>query len=98
MDNMEKLIKKHNNNLLRKNDTNKQTCNCCTNKTCPLDSKCLSSNIVFSAEVLIGNNQQGEKYFGICETEFKTRLDNHKNSFRNRQKKKSLNFLNISGT
>ena len=88
MDNMEKLVKKHNNNLLRKNDTNKWNCNCHANNTCPLDGKCLSSNIVYSAEVLIGNNQHGDKYFGICETEFKTRLGNHKNSFKNRQKEK----------
>ena len=88
MDNMEKLVKKHNNNLLRKNDTNKQNCNCRATNTCPLDGKCLSSNIVYSAEVLIGNNQHGDKYFGICETEFKTRLGNHKNSFKNRQKEK----------
>ena len=61
MDNMEKLVKKHNNNLLRKNDTNKQNCNCRANNTCPLDGKCLSSNIVYSAEVLIGNNQHEDK-------------------------------------
>ena len=83
IDNMEKLVKKHNNNLLRKNDTNKRTCNCDANNTCPLDVKFLSSNIVFSAEVLIGNNKQGGKYFGICETGFKTRLGNHKNLFKN---------------
>ena len=88
MDNMEKLVKKHNNNLLRKNDTNKQNCNCCANNTCPLDGKCLSSNIVYSAEVLIGNNQHGDKYFGICEREFKIRLGNHKNSFKNRLKER----------
>ena len=29
-----------------------------------------------------------DKYFGICETELKTRLGNHKNSFKNRQKEK----------
>ena len=88
MDNMVKLVKKHNNNLLRKNDTNKWNCNCRANNTCPLHGKCLSSNIGNSAEVLIGNNQHGDKYFGICETEFKTRLGNHKNSFKNRQKEK----------
>ena len=88
MDNMEKLVKKHNNNLLRKNDTNKQNCNCHANNTCPLDGKCLSSNIVYSAEVLIGNNQHGDKLFGICETEFKARLGNLNNSFKNRQKEK----------
>ena len=78
----------YNNNILRKNDTNKRTCNCRANNTYPLDSKCLSSNIVSSAKVLIGNNQQGEKYFDFCETEFKTRLGNRKNSFKNRQKEK----------
>ena len=98
MDNMEKLVKKHNNNILRKNDTNKRTCDCRANNNCPLDGKCLSSNIVYSAEVLIGNNQKGGKYFGSCETEFKTRLGNHKNLLKNRQKQKTLNFLNIYGT
>ena len=88
MDNMEKLAKKHNDNLLRKSDTNKRNCNCRADNTCPLDAKCLSSNIVYSAEVLTGNTQHGDKYFGICETEFKTRLGNHKNSFKNRQKEK----------
>ena len=83
MDNMEKLVKKHNNNLLRKSDTNNQNCNCRANNTCALDGKCLSSKIIYSADVLTGNNQHGHKYFGICETEFKTRLGNHKNSFKN---------------
>ena len=39
-------------------------------------------------QLIIGNSQHGNKYFGICETEFKTRLSNHKNSFKNRQKEK----------
>ena len=98
MDNMERLVKKHNNNLLRKNDTNKQNCNYRTNNTCPLDGKYLSSNIVYSAEVLIGNNQHGDKYFGMCETEFKTRLPTIKIYLKTDKKKKTLNFLNIYGT
>ena len=39
-------------------------------------------------KVLIGNNQHGDKYFGICKTEFKTRSGNHKNSSKNSQKEK----------
>ena len=46
------------------------------------------SNIAYSAEVLSGNNQHGDKKFDICETEFKTSLGKHKNSFENRQKEK----------
>ena len=68
MDNMEKVVKKHNNNLLGKNDTNKRTCNCGANNTCPLDAKCLSSNIVCSAE----DKSTRRQCFGIYEKEFKT--------------------------
>ena len=87
-DNTEKLVKKQNNNLLRKNDTNKRKYNCRASNNCPLDGKCLLSKSVYSAEVLISNNQHGDQYFGIRETEFKTRLSNHKNSIKNRQKEK----------
>ena len=85
---MEKLVKKHKNNFLRKNQTIKWTCNSCKNYTFSLDGKCLSSNIVDSAEVFIINDEQENKYFGICEREFKTRLGNHKMSFKNREKEK----------
>ena len=91
---MEKLVKKHNNNLLRKSDANQRNYNCHANSTCPLDGKCLSSNIVYSAEVLIGNNHHGDKYFGNCKTEFKTRLGNHKHSFKHRQKEKDTELSN----
>ena len=99
LDNMEKLVKKHNNNILRKNDTNKRNCNYRANNTCPLDGKCLSSNIVYSTEILIGKNQHGGKFFGICKTEFQTKLGSHKNYFKNRQKEKgaelSKNIWNL---
>ena len=72
MDDMEKLVKKH--NLLRKNDTNEIV----------IVARII---LVYSAEVLIGNNQQGDKCFGICETEFKTRLGNHKKLFKNKEKR-----------
>ena len=49
-------------------------------------------------QLIIGNSQHGNKYFGTCETEFKTRLSNHKNSFKTDKKKKTLNFLNMHGT
>ena len=88
MENMEKLVKKHNSNLLRKNDTDKRNLNSRTNNTCIWDGKRFSSNIVYSAEVFIGNKQNGDKYFGICKTEFKTKLGNHQNSFKNSQKEK----------
>ena len=72
MDNIKKVVKKHNNNLLGKNDTNKRTCNCGANNTCSLDAKSLSSNIVYSAE----DKSTRRQCFRIYEEEFKTRLGN----------------------
>ena len=89
MDNMEKLVKKHNNNVLRKNDTNKRNCNCPANNTCLLDGKCLSSNIVYSAEVRNGNNQHGDTKPGYVTINIHLKTD---------KKKKTLIFLNIYGT
>ena len=89
MDNMEKLVKKHNDNLLRKNDTNKRNCNCPANNTCPLDGKCLSSNIVYLAEVLNGNNQHGDTKRGYVTINIHLKRD---------KKKKTLNFLKIYRT
>ena len=51
MDHMEKLVKKHNNNFEEERQKNRIEQNCRENNTCPLDGKCLSSNI------FTGNNQ-----------------------------------------
>ena len=56
-------------------------------KNCPLDNKCLINKIVYKAEIEINNgtNELSTKfYFGINETEFKSRYNNHTMSFRNR--------------
>ena len=66
MDNMPKLVKKHNSNILKKDDTMKRTCNCRVKNECPLDGKCLSSNIVYSAEVLIDNNEPGDMTYTLA--------------------------------
>ena len=95
MDNMKKLVQKHSNNLLRKSDINKQTCNCQAKNTYPLDDKCLSSNIGDSAEVPIGNNQQGDKYFVSVRENSSSDWVTLKIHLKTGKKKKTLNFLNI---
>ena len=64
-----------------------KTCNCRDKSNCPLDNKCLTNKTVYKAEVETndGINELSTKvYFGISETEFKSRYNNHTMSFRNR--------------
>ena len=68
-------------------ETNGKAGNCRNKSNCPLDNKCLTNKIVYKPEVETndGINELSTKvYFGISETEFKSRYNNHTMSFRNR--------------
>ena len=89
MDNMKKIINSHNKYVASKKDqVNQNLCNCRNPDNCPLDNKCLTSKIVYSAEIITDDQQLSKFYLGICETEFKTRFNNHKKSFRHRENEK----------
>ena len=82
MNNFERLIKRHNNKIIRKNTNksrnNKHECNCNRLTNCPLNNACLKSNIVYQAEISTVENPSNKKYYiGISQTPFKTRLANH---------------------
>jgi hypothetical protein len=89
MPNMKQIITSHNKSILKKNipQEEKPTCNCRTPANCPLGGKCLSSNIVYQATVTREDNKSQETYIGLTETQFKTRYNNHTNSFRNENKR-----------
>ena len=88
MPNMQKIISNHNNSIL--NTTNLHTssppCNCRNKKNCPLDGKCRESSIIYKASISSDSETQ-KHYYGLCETEFKLRYNNHIHSFKNKQKK-----------
>ena len=83
MDNMTKII---------------NCCNCRNPDNCLLDNKCLTSKVVYSAEIITNSQQSSKFYLGICETEFKTRFNNHKKFFRHRENEKDKNYPSISGS
>jgi hypothetical protein len=56
-------------------------CNCPKNATCPLDGQCLEKNIVYQATVTASDGGI-EKYIGLTAPPFKSRLGNHKKSFK----------------
>ena len=81
--NIKTIINSHNSKILfPKKSTEQRTCNCWNKGTCPLEQKCLTTNIVYKAKGTSSNwNDQEKVYFGSCETTFKKRFSNHKKSF-----------------
>ena len=58
-----------------------ENCNCQKPSECPLNKKCLSSNIVYKAVVTSAGEGETKEYIGMTATTFKTRYRNHKKSF-----------------
>ena len=86
MYNMTKIINSHNKYVAsKKNQANQNLCNCRNPDNCLLDNKCLTSKTVYSAQIITDDQQPLKFFLGICETELKTKFNNHKKSFRQRQ-------------
>ena len=67
--------------LTRNNNPAEKSCNCRQKETCPLNGKCLQKRVVYEATVR--TNLLSKSYIRSCETTFKTRYNNHKQSFKN---------------
>ena len=65
------------------------TCNCLKKESCPLQGKCTWSNVVYKAEVVTLNKNEGQGmlYVGLASGLWKLRLANHMASFRNVSKR-----------
>ena len=59
---------------------NEKTCNCRAESKCPLDGKCLTTSIVYKAEITPTDTQETKEYIGITAGPFKERYNNHKKS------------------
>ena len=60
-----------NKNLFPKKSAEQRTCNCLNKDNCPLEQKCITTNIVYKAKVTSSyRNYQEKVYFGSCETPF----------------------------
>ena len=94
--NFKSIINTHNAKILfPKKSTEQRTCNCLNKVNCPLEQKCLTTNIVYKAKVTSSNQNYQEKvYFGSCETTFKKRFSNHKKSFNLKEYKNETELSN----
>lgn len=87
MPNMKSIISSHNKHVL--SNANAQTpqpdtCNCRKKPDCPLEGKCLQTNVIYQATVTTETTT--ETYVGLA-TNFKERYGNHKTSFRHSKRR-----------
>ena len=68
--------------MTAKTTNNRKTCNCRNKDLCPLDTKCLKNNVIYEATGTASGTTSN--YISMTENDFKTRFNNHKLSFRNR--------------
>ena len=81
MPNLKNFIKQHNSKILSKDqDKIQRSCNCRIKESCPLNGKCLHQCMVYMAEIT--TNTTYKEYYGTSEGEFKSRYNNHRQSFR----------------
>ena len=77
MKNMNSIKCRYNRNMLNPKQTS-FGCNCRKEDKCPLNGKCLTPKVVYRADVTNKTNNGQKKFFGLAETTFKERCNNHK--------------------
>ena len=79
---MKSIINSHNKNILKNDEKENKKCNCIKKEECPINNECLTTNIVYKANITSNlENQVTKEYIGVSETTFKKRYANHKKSF-----------------
>ena len=92
MPSMQNVISAHNKTILAKQPQTNTTdaskeCNCRQNASCALSGKCLTESVVYQATVTREDTKEEKTYVGHTRGQFKTRYNNHTNSFRNAKHK-----------
>ena len=74
-DNLQTTIKKHSRKILEtsKTPSTENKCNCRKKNECPLKNNCLTSSVVYNANVTTENDTTGKIYIGLTEGTFKKR-------------------------
>ena len=85
---MRTFISRHNKTILknqgRQNKTNEtRDCNCRQNSQCPIEGKCLQTNVVYKADITTTDNNDTKTYIGVTSNDFKTHYRNHCKSINN---------------
>ena len=92
MDNVKRIISKHNFYVLSKKETESKNtkCNCRDKAKCPLKGNCLAEGIIYQANVTTTDGTNTKQYIGMAANSFKQRYSNHLKSFRNEKYAKQM--------
>ena len=88
MSNISSIISRYNKNLLNPSVI-ENDCNCRIREVCPFQNQCLKPNIIYRADVHCEANKDYKFYFGVAQTPFKERFQNHNKDFNHKQYIKS---------
>ena len=92
------IINAYNKNILNENIA-KATCTSCNQRveaSCPLDSNCLQSSLVYICKAVAPKITKDHSYcIGLTENTFKDKLHKHKNSFRYESKTNATELSNL---
>ena len=83
---MDEIIRSHNSNIINRQRTQEEKCNCRKKEECPLPGKCTIANIVY--ESIVTTTHETKRYTELTSTTFKSRFSEHKASFFLVRKKK----------
>ena len=91
-ENLERIVKKHNNKILNSKpvNTTKKDCNCRKKTNCPLQGCCRVKSVVYKATIMPKDKPDDKKfYIGVAKTDIKARIANHNQCFRDFDKRNS---------
>ena len=96
MPNMKSRINIHNKKVTKaKPSAQARTCNCINKSKSPLNNKYLSNNVLYKANITsTSENYINKIYYGISETNFKSRYVNHRKSFKSTNYKRDTEISN----
>ena len=93
-DNLQTIIKKHRKILeTSKTPSTENNCNCRKKNVSPLKHNCLTSSVIYNANVTTKSDTTGKNYIGLTEGTFKQRYTQH----RTETIQKARNYRSISG-
>ena len=81
--------------LASKNITARPPCNCRRKVECPLHGNCRKKAIIYKASISTDGNDLFKSYYDCCEAEFKSRFYNHRQTFKNKQKRYTTELLKV---
>ena len=87
MNNVSQIVKQHNRNVSNKKEKQTNPCNCRNKNKNPLNANCKVQNVIYKRTVSATQTFKQRVYLGIAEGNWKQRLYNYRQSFKDKKHK-----------